>query len=232
MTLTNVVTAGSLAQKYGVKTAVHSQPGVGKTPLLETLYTGGFNPIVMVTEPGMLTLRNSLMAAVECLTKESILEFMKWRLESSEAKQFGVTCIDSGSELCEIFLRDILGVGSKSGNKRHGLEAYGEMARLAYDEVFSKLYLAKDMHVVINCKQFVDENGVARAHFPGRDLLTRIPHLYDNFLHLETTVGSDGSKIKAFRCHSSYNVFARNRNGLDEFEPADHAHIINKSLAS
>ena len=233
MTSRDLVTAGSLAHRYGVKSVVYGPPGAGKTPLLETLIAGGHRAVLCVCEPGMGTLRESKMAAWAAFSTDAIMDFVRWRLESAESKQFDVTVIDSGSELAETFLRDILNGTSKGGNKKHGLQAYGDMAQKAYSDVFLKLYLAPDMHVVITCKEMLwGDEGMRdkRPSFPGQVLPVQFPHLYDNLMRLESITHTDGKQYKVLRCESTLGILARNRNRLDAIEPADLSHIIRKSL--
>lgn len=236
MTSKDLVTAGSLAHNLGVKSVVYGPPGAGKTPLLETLMAGGHRPVLCACEPGLATLRSSSIKTWPAYTTDAIMDFIDWRLsDSADANQFDVTCLDSGSEMCETFIRDLLQGTSKSGKKVHGEAAYGELIDKAYSKVFWKLFTHPG-HVVILCKEMVWGNeGLQerRPSFPGRVLPVQFPHLYDNLMRLEpsTPYSWNNREYKStLRCEGVPGILSRNRNRLDPIEPADLSHIIRKSL--
>ena len=92
--------AGTLAQRYGVKAIIYGAPGSGKTPLISTAP----RPVLMATEPGLGSMRNSTVPTWEAHTAEKIDEFMKWATSSTEMQQYDTIAIDSLSNLAEIFL--------------------------------------------------------------------------------------------------------------------------------
>lgn len=225
--------AGQLAQRYGVKILCFGPPGSGKTPAIRTAP----NPVLLATEPGLLSLRGSTVPTWEAGTAERVEDFRKWFFGSNEAKKFDTVCIDSASQMAELYLAQAEGKTSSSGNKLHGLAAYGKMA----DDTFafiSALYYQREKHVYIVCKEELQTDGWRRAYFPGKELNAKIPHLYDVILRSAYTMvpGVVGEQY-AFLTTPSLNWFCRSRQNPDEpaklapYEPQNIKAIIDKLMA-
>jgi len=225
MDIKSLKPAGSLAQFYGVKVLAFGGPGSGKTPVSNTAP----NPVMMCVEPGMLSMRGSNIPAFEAYTAVKIREFFKWFFESAETKKFDTLVIDSVSQYCEIILEDTLRV------HKHGLKAYGEMAEEIMINI-NKLYYFPQKHLYLIAKQTtVDESGAQKRkpYFPGKELNVKIPHLFDEILHLgnHTIPGVIGQQ-KAFCTSEQFDVFARDRSGkLATFEPPNLTDIFNKAMS-
>jgi len=75
-------------------------------------------------------------------------EFFAWFFGSNEVKSFDTLAVDSVSHMCELYLQDEESGTSKSGNKKHGLNAYGEMANRALENL-DKLYRFPQKHMYL-----------------------------------------------------------------------------------
>ncbi len=217
--------AGQLAQFYGVKCLVFGGAGSGKTPIFNTAP----RPLLLAVEPGMLSMRGSTVPAFEANTVAKIDDFFKWFLSSVEAKNYDTLGVDSVSQMAEIYVEDALRTNS------HGMKAYGEMATKVMKHI-NALYYHPQKHLYLIAKQtVVEENSVQKRkpYFPGKDLNVKIPHLFDEILHLglHNIPGVVGQQ-KAFCTKEQYDVFARDRSGrLNEFEPPNLTDIFNKAMS-
>lgn len=215
--------ASTYAQQFGVKMVCYGPPGSGKTPLLNTAP----RPVLLAVEPGLLSMRGSTIPTCMAQTPEQIIDFFEWLEKSPEARNYDTVGIDSASQIAEIFLERELNRKSKSGNKVDGKAAYGEMARLAFERL-NTLYWLREKHIYIICKQDNSE-AQKRPYFPGKDLNVKVPHLYDEILHLDKMSVPSIGEVIALRTQSSYDAFARDRSGrLAEFEQPNLTQVFNK----
>lgn len=227
MQLSDLKPAGQFANSTGFKSIIYGAPGSAKTPLINSCP----RPLVLVCEPGMLSMRGSNVPAYEAYTGQKIDEFFDWWFKSAEIKNFDTLAIDSASQMADIYLQDALNGKSKSGNKKHGLAAYGEMA----DEVMKHmrpLFFQPHKHCYIICKQSV-EDGIKKPYFLGKQLPTEIPHLYDAILHLGLHNVPGMGQALSFQCKQSYDTTARDRSGrLAEYEEPNFGKIVQKAMQS
>jgi len=229
--------ASQLARRYGVKSVVFGAPGSGKTPLMNTAP----RPVLLVTEPGMLSMRGSNIPAWEAYTAPLITEFFDWFMKSREASNFDTLGIDSISNIAEIILAEEL------AKVKHGMKAYGNMSERTM-KVCNDLFYMPQKHIVMIAKQALIENGrqtilqngevtyepimQKRPFFPGKDLNVKVPHLFDNVLHLgEAMVPGMPKAVRALRTKEIPEVFARDRLGnLAELEPPDLSALFAKAM--
>lgn len=229
MKMSDFKQAREFARKYGAKSMVYGKPGVGKTPVANTAP----RPLMVVCEPGMLSMRSSTIPAIDCFTPERIDEFFEWLFTSREAANFDTIVMDSVSQMAEIYLDRELNGKSKSGAKVDGRAAYGNMSRAVMKHI-NGLFFMQNKHTYLICKQGYKEldNVTMRVpYFPGQELPTKIPHLYDVILNMDVhSIPSVGQQV-AFRCRASYDSVARDRSGnLNEFEPCDLTALFNKIM--
>lgn len=213
MKVSDLQSSGNLAKKFGVKAIVYGKAGIGKTPIFATAP----RPVLLACEPGMLSMKGTNIPTWEAYDSKRIMEFFDWFYRSNESKAFDTLGIDSLSQLCEIILREEL------KSNKDGRKAYGELSRKVMESVCEPLFYLPNKNTYLICKQAVnDENGTAVKvpYFPGQDLNIKIPHLYDEILHLdEYNIPGVGKQV-AFRCKPSFDTKARDRSGkLSEFEP-------------
>lgn len=216
--------AGSFAQQYGVKMVGYGPPGSGKTPISNSAP----RPVLLICEPGMLSMRGSTIPAWDGFTVERIDEFFKWIFTSTEAKNFDTICVDSISQMADIKL-----ARSKLANP-HGLKAYGEMAEWVYKHL-ADLYYTRNKHTYLIAKEGEHTtNGVQqkRLIFPGKELNSSVPHLYDLIGRVaKVTIPGMNGLTQAVQTVENFNGFARDRSGkLNEYEPPNLANIFAKAM--
>lgn len=212
--------AKEFAQLFGVKAIIYGPPGVGKTPIINSAP----RPVLLATEPGLLSMRNSNVPTWIAPTTAKIDEFFKWFELSSEAKGYDTLAIDSVSQMCDIALNEA------KKKKSHGLQQYGDMAEYIYPYL-ERLYFMPQKHMYLIAKEEVTELGVRRPYFPGKVLPVQIPHKYDCVLRVaKSSIPGVGERV-AFQCNGTHDVIARNRTGsLADFEPTDFGQLIKKVM--
>jgi hypothetical protein len=223
MNIKDLKPAGTLANSSGVKAIVFGPPGSGKTPIFNTAP----RPLLLACEPGLLSMRGSQVPTYQAHSGKTIDDFFQWFFKSNEPKNFDTIGVDSVSQMCDIYLQDAL------KTNKHGLAAYGEMARNVMDQL-RPLFFMEQKHCYLICKQtYYKENGIDKKtpYFPGQQLPTEVPHLYDLILHLGIHNVPNRGQIKSFQCWESIDTLARDRSGkLDEFEPPDFSWIVRKAM--
>lgn len=216
-----------------MKGVIFGKPGSGKTPVAAKTSP---RPILLASEPGMLTLRDSTCPTYTAFNPAKVDEFMTWFKMSNEAKNYDTLIWDSASEAAEKYITTEMGSGtSKAGNEQHGMRIYGKMARWMYDHL-SSLYYMPQKHIVLIAKmERFEVNGMIyhRPYFPGKQLPVQVPHLFDLVTVLgDWNVPGLQGETKAFRTKESFDYMGRDRSGrLGEYEPPDLSKIIAKVMS-
>ncbi len=215
--------ASVFAQNFGVKSIVYGGPGLGKTPIINTAP----RPILCLSEPGALSLRNSNVPSCGAFNAKDIDDFYRWLGSSREVNNYDTIGVDSISQQAEIILADEL---PKHKDPR---KAYGELSR-KFMGYMNQLFFTQYKHTYLICKQtVVEENHVNRQkpYFPGQDLNVKIPHLFDLILHLGIFNVPGVGQTKAFHTVDTLTALARDRSGkLSEYEPTDLNQIFAKIM--
>ena len=222
MQLSDLRPVSNYAVKYGAKAIVYGGAGSGKTPIAVSTAP---RPIMIICEPGMLSVAKFNVAAISAFTVADINDRFAWIFGSNETKNFDTICIDSISQMCEIILTDEL------NKNKDGRKAYGELSRKVMEKL-NGLYFMPEKHLYLICKQqiMVDSN-YKRPFFPGQDLPIKVPHLFDFILHLGIQNVPGVGQVSAFRCNQSIDVLARSRTGnLNDFEKPHFGELITKAL--
>lgn len=237
MNLQSLKPAGTLAQRFGVKSIIYGPPGSGKTPLLNTAP----RPVLLATEPGLLSMRGSTIPTFDAYTPDRIKEFFDWLKGSKEINNFDTICIDSVSQYAEIQLSKFL------KSNKDGRKAYGELSQTVMEEM-NFLYFMQQKHIVLLAKEAKQEElqhsfsgpmPVATTvykkvpYFPGQDLNVKVPHLFDEILHVGKGMitGLSGEHKYLKTCDTS-GALARDRSGrLAEYEPHDLAALFVKVMS-
>lgn len=223
MQLSDLKPVNTLVQRFGVKSLVYGGPGSGKTPIVNTAP----NPVMMVVEPGILSMKKDTIPAWEAYTPQKIDEFFKWVFNSKETSKFDTLAIDSVSQLAEIILIEEL------AQNKDGRMAYGKMSKRMMDYM-TALYFMPNKHVYLIAKMVtIDEMGISRKrpYFPGIDLNVKIPHMFDEILYAGKFPIPGSGIHPAFRTREAFDSMARDRSGaLDEYEPTNLIHIFNKIM--
>jgi len=226
MDIRDLKAAGDHAQNFGVKAIVYGPAGTGKTPILNTAP----RPVLLATEAGLLSMRGSTIPTYEAYTSQRVDEFFKWFFNSKETNNFDSLAVDSISFMADVYLQAELNGKSKSGQKKHGLAAYGAMATAVMDHL-RPLYYTKQKHTYLIAKEHMPDNVIKRPYFPGNQLNVEVPGLYDFVLHLGIKNVPVQGQIKAFQTLETYDIMARARTGnLDQYEPPDLNYIIRKAM--
>jgi hypothetical protein len=228
MNINDLRPARDFAVMSGCKCLLYGPPGSGKTPLLNTAP----RPILLAIEPGLLSMKNSELPTWTAPTSKRIQEFFDWFLSSNEARNFDTLCIDSVSEMAQIYLDEAKYV-KKYGD---GRKQYGYM----YEETMKHLvnvYFMQQKHVVAICKQGKEE-GTAKffPSMPGNALNRDLPHKYDFILHFDLKniqTANPPGQYKAIQTQESMDVSARNRTGnLDFYELPDLARLFQRAMTN
>lgn len=226
MQMSQLRPAYACATQYGVKALGYGGPGSGKTPLIRTAP----RPVVCVTEPGLLSLRDWDGPVWEAYTPAAIDEFFLWASTSAEAANFDTICVDSLSQMAEVYL------GAALKTHKHGLKAYGEMSEKVMGHV-TTLYYMQNKHAYLIAKQMLTEEGGGmkkkRPYFPGNELNVKVPHLYDEILHIGVMqIPGVAGQQRAIRTLETLEVTARDRSGrLAECEPCDLSALFAKCMS-
>lgn len=230
MNLASLRPAKDFAIQFGCKAVIYGAPGSAKTPGINNAP----RPLLLATEPGLLSMRGSNVPTFCAFTPEAIDEFFEWFFKSNETKNFDTLAIDSVSQMADVYLQKALGKKTSGGNKAHGLNAYGEMASNTLDHIRT-LYFTRQKHTYLICKQGItEESGIEfkRPYFPGKQLPVEIPHMFDFILHLGIQNVPGIGQVSAFRCIGSIDTMARNRTGnLNEFEPPHIGQLYAKAMS-
>lgn len=227
MNINDLRPAAYFAQQFGVKAICYGPPGTGKTPLVNTAP----NPVLVVCEPGMLSMRGSQVPAWYADTPAKFDEFFQWVMQSKEAANFDTLAVDSVSHLAYMIVEQELNDTSSKGNQQHGLKAYGNMAERVM-KYLDGFFFMRNKHIYLIAQEGTDAQNKKRPHFPGKELHTLVPHRYDEILHLAYTQipGVVGTHL-AFRTRQAFDVMARDRSGvLGEFEEPHLGKLITKIM--
>lgn len=208
----------------GVKALVYGKSGIGKTYLATTCDA----PFVIMTEPGLLSLRKYNFPFVPAYTVAELHAVADWMAGSAEARQFGTFFLDSISETLEIILAaERLRVGAKEPRR-----AYNELLILAL-ELMKKFRDIQGFNVIFTAKEEYsqDEAGLMmfRPKFPGRQVGIEAPYFFDEVWQLHMYKHTDGKEYRALRCHPTNQHEAKDRSGaLAPVEPADLRTVFDK----
>ena len=222
MNLQDLKPASEFAKIYGCKVCCYGPPGHGKTPLVNSAP----RPILLATEPGLLSMRGSTVPTFQAFDTKKIDEFFDWFMKSNDSKQFDTLAIDSGSELAGISLAESL------NRNKHGMKAYGDMAEYVETHL-RKLYFMPNKHIFIIAKQeIITESNFKRPYFPGKYLPVQIPHLFDFILNLDIHPVPGMGQVKALQCAETFDRMARARTGnLNMYEPPDLGALFRKAMS-
>jgi len=178
---------------------------------------------MLACEPGLLSMRSSTIPTYQAQTPEKIDEFFKWVFNSPEIKNFDTLIVDSISFMADIYLQRSL------SKIKHGLQAYGDMAKSVMDHLRPLFYM-QQKHTYLIAKETIVADQ-KRMYFPGDMLNKEVAGLYDFILHLGIKNVPGLGQVKAFQCNETYDVLARNRTGnLSDYEPPDFGALVKKAM--
>ncbi len=221
-------TPAQLVKQLGVKMLAYGPPGTAKTPICITAP----RPIFVSCETGLGALReNTTLPCASAYTWKDIKGFFDWFFASREADQFDTLCLDSGSQMCEIKLKeDKLVI-------KDNRQLYGSLID-AVKPIFTALYYMPRKHVYIIAQEeeydqptgFGTSEKAYRPYFPGNAVPTYVRHLYDVIMRAEFQ-GTMPGQPPMFRTLRTATKEARDRFGvLSEYEPMNLSNIISKIM--
>ena len=221
MNIRDLQPAKNFAVKFGAKFLVHGAPGTGKTPIVNTAP----RPVLGFSEPGLLSMRGSNVPSIPLFTPSAIDDFFNWVTKSNEMRNFDTLCIDSVSQMAEIYLEDA------KGRKPDGRAAYGLMSERLFKHLVA-IFFQQNLHTYLICKQMVQDGSLVLVpYFPGKELNTRVPHMFDIILNCGTFSVPGVVKTKAFRAFWGQEALCRDRSvSLNEFEPTNLTALVNKVM--
>lgn len=226
--------ASAYAGNYGVKSIIYGRAGTGKTPIINTAP----RPLLLSVEPGLKSMADSNVPTVEAHDVKKIDEFFEWFFGSNEVNNYDTLAIDSGSQIAEVVLSDML------LKFKDGRQVYGEMAKKV-GKWFNDLFYYPNKNIVVICKEGKEELGSdmtnvggvvqvvvntrLRPYFPGNELNIKIPHQYDEIFHIDYRNVPGVGNVPALLTTGNDKIYARDRSGkLDKVERPDWGYIINK----
>jgi len=205
-----------------VKALVYGDAGTGKTRLCATVP----NPIILSAEAGLLSLAQENIPVIELKTVQDVIEAFDFLTESEEGKKFETICLDSVSEIGEVFLNTL--------KKQHtdARQAYGQLAE-DMTELIRKFRDIKDKNVYFTAKsvKVEDENGITgyRPGLPGKTLLNNLPFFFDEVFALRIGKLEDGSEYNYLQTKVSMKYTCKDRSGTCEpIERPDLGRIFEK----
>lgn len=220
-----LTTTGKMAESSGVKAIIYGGAGCGKTPLLLTAP----NPVYIAIERGQVSLQGSNVPAVEAFTLPQFYAVMEWLDKSEEAKKFDTIYVDSISALAQLILDEELSKTSKSGAKVNGEAAYGEMAQRTMKALTFFNGIPQKNVVLLAQMDITSEKP--RPLFAGKNIYTRIPHLFDCVWHLGLHDVPNKGMTYSLQCRETPEIFARTRfNHCADFEPPKLDYLFNKLM--
>ena len=221
MNIKDLKEAQVYAQRLGVKSLIYGPAGSGKTPVINTAP----RPLLLATEPGLLSMRGSTVPTFIAPTGKDIDAFFLWFFSSNETKNFDTLAIDSGTQIAETFLKE-----AEKTNK-HGLAAYGEANKNTLQHL-EQLYFMPQKHIYLIAKQDSMADNTKRPYWPGRELPVKLAHMYDQILHLDIHNVPGVGQVRSFQCGQTFDIMARDRTGiLDIYEQPDFGKIVAKVMA-
>lgn len=220
-----------------ISALVYGPAGAGKTTLAAT--TGDpARTLVLAAEPGLLPLRNVGVRFVEIDGPEKLHEVLAW-LESAGlklSKRWAWVILDSISEIAERVLKSMMSRPSKSGDKGHGMAAYGETQSTMLDAMKRVRNLPTNTLTV--AKQERVEDGEQRLiygpMFPGKKLAGQSVYEFDLVMALRVSRDEQTKQVTRWlQTQADGKYEAKDRSGaLQPAEPPDLAHIAATILAS
>ena len=212
--------------QYHLKICTHGDSGSGKTRLCAT--TGALDETVIISaEGGLLSLRDSNMTAIECSSKEDVLDAYAWICNSEEASGIQWVCLDSISEIAEQVLT------SERAKSKDPRRAYGELA-ITMDKLI-KSFRDLDKHVYMSCKTEriqSDAGLIWSPGLPGNKISQSIPYLFDELFCLRVHRDAESGEVKRWlQCQNDGQYLAKDRSGaLEMYEAPNLAEIKKKIL--
>ena len=219
----------------GVKIVVYGPAKIGKTVLAGTMP----EPILFVNaENGMLSLspknqkkifgREIDITPMKIESYKDLNELHKALLSSKDYQHFRSVVIDSQTEVAEQILAKM------QDSNADGRAAYGDMQRQV-GKLFRQFRDLPYHHILFTAQmdREKDEHSGRVMFFPsmpGKNITNKAPYCFDEIFYMgQGEDAKTGDSWRYLRCQQDLQFSAGDRSGsLDEIEPPDLTHIINK----
>ena len=229
-------TTTKVSVSNGVKMLVYGPSGAGKTLLCATAPA----PIILSAESGLLSLnpqnqQRILGKAIDIpvipiKTYLDLENAYTWLANDPYSKQHIQTvCLDSLSEIAEVVLQDLL------PQFKDPRKAYGEMAIKIVGMVKGfRDFLGKNVYIIAKQDKIMDGGTGALVFgpsFPGRQLASELPYLFDEVFNLNVSKDNEGKTFRYLRTQPDPQYQAKDSSGaLAEIEQPNLNNIINKII--
>lgn len=219
-----LVPVSELAKQFGVKLLVYGPAGTAKTPIIGTAP----RPVVLSVETGTRSLANlpTDVKGVHTRNAKEIRDFLNWAVSSNEARNFDTICIDSLTEIAEMFLLDEM---SKTTNLQR---AYGEMGKHVKAMVRAINQMRHKHFYMIAQLSYKDVAATSKRvpRFPGQELSSFVPHEIDEIYYVDRQPVPPTHQVHlCWQTAGDANTLARSRSGkVDPFESPNIGTVIRK----
>ena len=205
-----------IAQSGFAKVLTYGKAGTGKTHLISTVN----NPIVLSAESGLLTLRRFQIPYIVIKTRQDVANVFQWLSTDPSARQFTTVCIDSLTEIADIFLAEIK-ASCKDGRQQYGMLA-DQMNQVIRD--FRDL----NFDVYMSAQQEFDKDNytgmmINRAKMPGKQLGASLPYFFDEVFQLGTATTPQGQSYRVLKTQGDPANDAKDRSG--NLAPIEEPHL-------
>lgn len=223
-----------------ISALVYGESGTGKTRLAAT--TGDEKrTLLLAADPGQLTLRGVAVRRIQIDSLEKFEAVLDW-LESyatrgkrlSDRWRYIIT--DSITEIGETILDAMLNRPSKSGDKGHGMAAYGD-TQVKLMALLKRLRSLPTNTITLAEQDRVKDGETGNLLFgpslPGQKLGPKTPYKFDLVMAMRSGRDDSGQVVYWVQTSNDGRYVAKDRSGvLDAAEPPDIAHICGKIIAS
>jgi len=211
------------ARQQGVNILVHGPAGAGKTRLCATLP----KPLIISAESGLLSLADYDLPVITVNSPEDVNEAYRFLTESTDAMQYESVAIDSLTEVAEVCLsREKAGASDPR-------QAYGAL-RDKMNIIVRAFRDLPNKHVYMAAQQEriqVDGALIHGISFPGQQLTTSLPYMFDELFALRVETNPEGEIVRYLQTSRDSQYDAKDRSGkLAQFEEPHLGNIINKII--
>jgi len=207
----------------GIKALVYGDAGIGKTCLMATAP----RPIILSCESGLLSLGELEIPYIEIDSVQDIYDAFEYLTETDAGDKFDTICLDSISEIGEVFLAAL------KKEYKDARQAYTILA----DELGALIRKFRDIkgkNILFSAKEVRitdDDTGITTymASMPGKNLLNGLPFFFDEVFYMTKMQGDEGETYRVLKTQTDFGFRAKDRSGkLNYIEEPDLSKIISK----